>query len=126
MQENGKKEGRLRAVPPIAAFFAGMLNGLLGTGGGMVLTLALRASAPDAERDGMALSTACMLLFSVLTTILYGIQGHLVLGDAVPVLLPAFLGGALGSVLLGRLRLPMVDMILSLLLLYSGLSLLFG
>ena len=126
MRENGKKIGHFFALPSIAAFFAGVLNGLLGTGGGMVLTLALRASNPDAERDGMALSTACMLLFSVLTTILYGIQGHLSLGDAAPVLLPAFLGGALGSVLLGRLRLPMVDLLLSLLLLYSGLSLLLG
>ncbi len=126
MQKNGKWLSRHRALPPTAAFAAGVLNGLLGTGGGMVLTLALRAADPEHERDGMALSTACMLLFSVLTTILYGIQGHLRLSDALPVLFPSFLGGAAGSLLLGRLRLGAVDGILSLLLLYSGLSLLFG
>ena len=124
MQINGKKRGRPHLLVPIASFAAGVLNGLLGTGGGMVLTLALRAADPEHERDGMALSTACMLFFSVMTTILYEIQGHLSLADTLPVLLPAFLGGALGSLLLGRLRLPAVDMLLALLLLYSGLSLL--
>ena len=126
MGEIKEKHPRIGLPLAIAAFFGGALNGLLGTGGGMVLTLALRSAYPDDERAAMALSTACMLLFSMLTTILYFTQGRFRVTDALPVLLPALLGGALGSLLLGRVRLPLLDLILAVLLVYSGIALLRG
>lgn len=120
--KTGKRELPLLYLPA-AAFLAGGVNGLLGTGGGMVLALALRAAYPKGRREAMALSTACALFFSVLSIFLYTISGHFEGVEVLSSVLPAFLGGALGALLLGRLRLPYLDILLSLLLLYSGLSL---
>lgn len=120
--KSGNRGGRLLYLPA-AAFLAGGVNGLLGTGGGMVLTLALRAAYPDERRAAMALSTACALFFSILSIFLYTISGHFEGTAVLSSVLPAFLGGALGALLLGRVRLPYLDLLLALLLLYSGLSL---
>ena len=119
-----RKSGHRPLYLPFAALLAGGVNGLLGTGGGMVLTLALRAAYPEKRREAMALSTACVLFFSVLSIFLYTFSGHLEGVEIASSLLPAFLGGALGAVLLGRARLPYLDVLLAVLLLYSGLSLL--
>ena len=108
---------------PVTAFLAGGVNGLLGTGGGMVLTLALRAAYPGERREAMAISTACTLFFSVMSILLYAISGHFEGVSVLPSILPAFLGGALGALLLGRVRIPYLDLLLALLLLYSGISL---
>ena len=90
----------------------------------MVLTLALRAILRGEERAAMALSTACVLFFSVLSTILYAVQGHFSGVDPLPLLLPSLLGGAVGALLLVRMRLPSLDLLLGILLIVSGLRLL--
>ena len=61
---------------------------------------------------------------SVLSIILYKINGHIENADVFPVLLPALVGGTLGTYLLGRLPTLGVDLLLSVLLLYSGARLL--
>ncbi len=107
-----------------SALLAGALNGFLGTGGGMALLFSLRAAYPHDEKENIAICTACVLVFSILTTILYKIEGHMDGIDIAPFLLPALLGGAAGSLLLGRIRPLLLDLVLSLLLIYAGLSLL--
>lgn len=108
------------------ALLSGLVNGFLGTGGGMLLLLALRTVYPEEEKENMAICTACVLVFSILTTILYKIEGHMEGVDILPFLLPALLGGAAGSLLLGRIRPLLLDLVLSLLLIYAGGSLLLG
>lgn len=130
-QEAGEGEStRRQALPPmlflpLAALAAGLVSGIAGTGGGMLLTLALRTAFPGDGRSAMAISTLCILAFSVLTTILYTIQGHFHPEDAFPVLLPALLGGVLGALLLGKLSPRLLDLMLALLLVLGGARLLF-
>jgi uncharacterized membrane protein YfcA len=119
--------GKAAHSAPLSALIglaAGLLNGLFGTGGGMVLALGLGRIYPRDRAENMAISTASVLVFSILTTILYGIQGHIELSDVLPILLPALLGGTLGSLLLGRLSRGVIDLILALMLLWSGVMLL--
>lgn len=111
-------------ILPVAALLAGAVNGLLGTGGGMVLALALRAVYRGEERTVMALSTACVLFFSVLSTILYALRGHLSGGTPFSILLPSLLGGTLGAFLLGRFHVPSLNLLLGAVLLLSGIRLL--
>ncbi len=109
-----------------ASVLSGALCGFLGTGGGMLLLFSLRFLHPDEEKENMAICTACVLLFSILTTILYKIEGHMDGVGIALILLPSLLGGAVGSLLLGRIHLLFLDLVLSLLLVYAGLSLILG
>ena len=114
---------RGRALP-LLGVLSGMLNGFLGTGGGMVLAVGLRRAYPGQDRQNLAISTASMMFLSFLSTILYSIGGHIGTKEILPVILPALLGGAVGSLMLGRIRHELLELLLGGMLLYSGLALL--
>ena len=65
-----------------------------------------------------------MMFLSFLSTILYSIGGHIGTKEILPVILPALLGGAVGSLMLGRIRHELLELLLGGMLLYSGLALL--
>ena len=124
------KSGARTRVPaqgralPLLGVLSGMLNGFLGTGGGMVLAVGLRRAYPGQDRQNLAISTASMMFLSFLSTILYSIGGHIGTKEILPVILPALLGGAVGSLMLGRIRHELLELLLGGMLLYSGLALL--
>ncbi len=131
ISEKGKKNMvKDRECPPspftLPLFLlAGLLNGFLGTGGGMVLLLGLSLIHPENEKEMMKIATLCSLLFSILTIILYTMTDRFTPGDNLLLLLPAALGGLLGAFLYRRLPLRYLKLGLALLLLLSGLRLLF-
>ncbi len=122
MNIKGKGRGMLAML---AAGGAGVVNGLLGTGGGMVMVLSLSRLYPEEEKRVMAISTACVFIFSVLSIILYAVSGRMQEVDVLPTLLPSLLGGLLGALLLGRICGEAVEGIFSLLLIVAGVRLLF-
>ena len=107
---------------------AGFINGLLGTGGGILLVLALRIyvrrhageASAEAQRDIFATALSVMVPISVLSTFLYARAGTLELGGFAPMILPTVIGGLLGAWLLDRLRLDILKRLFSLLLIVSG------
>lgn len=110
---------------------AGFINGLLGTGGGILLVLALRgygrrhriggdAVSAESQRDIYATALAVMVPISVFSTIQYARAGTLDLGGFAPMLLPTVVGGVLGGILLDRLKLDWVKRLFALLVLISG------
>ena len=117
-------KGARGTVALFSSLAAGILNGWLGTGGGMVLILALSALYPGREREVLTLSTACVFAFSGLSILFYVLGGHMVGVEAVPILLPSLLGGAVGAIFLGRTSPAILDGILALLLILSGLRML--
>ena len=113
-----------------AGFAAGTVNGLLGTGGGILLLVVLRRAVPDAK-DAFAAALLCILPLSALSAVLYlrtGISDAQVLfsPDLIPVYLGAVPGGMLGAYLLDRLKLPLLELLFAGLLLFSGWRMLFG
>lgn len=109
----------------LSAGFGGIANGLLGTGGGMIMVLALSRLYPAEEKKMVAISTACTLVFSVLTIILYIKRGYMQGVSLLPLLVPSLLGGALGALLLGRIGSRLLYAALAALLLFGGVRLLF-
>ena len=108
---------------------AGFINGLLGTGGGILLVLvlgtyvrrhAVATDGSEAQRDVFATALSVMVPISVLSTILYARGGTLDLGGFAPMLLPTVVGGVLGALVLDKLRLDWLKRLFSLLLLISG------
>ncbi len=123
--ETQEKEGNPSPLLLAAVgLFAGILNGFLGTGGGTVLILALARLMPGREKEAFTLSTACVLVFSVLSIILYTILGKMSLSAAKMAFLPAMVGGAAGAFLLGRIKTEVLRCLFAALVIYSGIRLL--
>lgn len=107
-----------------AAFIAGGLNGLLGTGGGVILVFVLSALMGEGRgKEVFVLSSFGILVFSLISTSMYGNGGSLDIESLPRFALPAALGGVAGALLLERLQLRWVRRIFAVILLYSGLKL---
>jgi len=113
-----------------AGFAAGTVNGLLGTGGGILLLAVLRRAVPDAK-DAFAAALLCILPLSALSAVLYlrtGISDIQALSPSalLSLCLGAVPGGMLGAYLLDKLRLPVLELLFAGLLLFSGWRMLVG
>lgn len=108
----------------LAAFFAGFLNGLLGTGGGMVLIFALsHLLAARREKEVFVLGSVGVFAFSLISCLFYGGGGNLDYERLPTLSLAGAVGGALGAFLFDRIGVFWLRKIFALLLLYSGLKL---
>lgn len=110
---------------------AGITNGLLGAGGGIVLIFALSPILRGIhDKDGdefykrkdvMAISLSVMLPISVVSAIRYASNGALDTAYAAKLLLPTIIGGVVGGILLNKLRDTFIMKIFAFLVIYSGL-----
>ena len=98
----------------------------LGAGGGIVAVFALRLSLGDElsdNRDIFANALCVTLPISVLSCLSYALRGELKINGIGLYVIPAILGGALGGVLLGKLKASSVRKLFSALVLISGILL---
>ena len=103
---------------------AGMINGLLGTGGGIILVLGLshicRGALPD-RRDVCANALVVTLALTLLSTLLYIRSGNAPPADLSRFVLPGALGGLAGGLLLGRITPHTLGKLFAVLLVVSGI-----
>jgi uncharacterized membrane protein YfcA len=107
----------------ISGFIAGVLNGLLGAGGGMVIV-------PILEKNGLkpanahATSIAVILPLCIVSVLIYIQKNSFNVNEALP-FIPAGLAGALaGSFLLPHIPEKLLRRIFGLFMLYAGYRLL--
>ena len=102
----------------IFSFIAGLLNGFLGTGGGIPLYFAFAKETTD--KRAYATASVGVLLLSLQTLFLY--RGAAATPEAISPFLPflAVAGGTLGALLLGRVNTRILRFAFSILLLASG------
>ena len=111
---------------PIMAIIAGILNGLLGAGGGIVIVFALSLACSDrirSTKDIFANALCIMLPISFVSCIIYAARGNLDLSGISHYALPAILGGAAGAFLLDRISTTALKKLFSGLVVYSGVML---
>ncbi len=113
----------------IGGLAAGFINGLLGAGGGIVTVFVLRlllADQPDTpdQKDIFANALAVMLPISAVSAVGYATRGALPLAGASYFVFPAIIGGVGGALLLDRIRTETASRLFSLIVIYSGLSML--
>ncbi len=107
-----------------AAFSAGLLNGLLGTGGGVILVFVLSAlMGPERGKEVFVISSFGILVFSLVSALTYGRGGSLDPAVLPRFVLPAAAGGVVGAFLMDKIRLFWLRKLFAALLLYSGLKL---
>lgn len=109
-------------LPAIAAVAAGLLNGLLGTGGGIPLWFA--AAKRGDRRTAFATSAGGVLLLSLFSVLLYAKEKDPTAGLHPVFLLFALSGGVCGALLLGKIPKTLLKWIFAALLTGSGVYIL--
>ena len=98
---------------------AGILNGLLGTGGGLLIILALGAVFPEHDaKDDFVTAMAAMLPLSLLNAIK---GSSFAVGNAL-YLIPAAIGGIVGAVIAGKLKSQSLRIILAAISAVAGIN----
>lgn len=101
----------------------GIVNGLLGGGGGMLAVPILRKIGL-AERDAHATAIAVILPVCIVSGAVYFLSGTVSLSLLVPVALGVGLGGVLGAKLLNVLPLKVISFLFEGLMLTAGVKML--
>ncbi len=108
----------------LGGFFGGLANGLLGAGGGIIMTFALEAVMTEdemARRDIFANVIAATLPISLFSTIIYGIRGDIHIENFSIFVIPAVAGGLAGAYLLSKISPIWLKRIFALLVIWSGI-----
>lgn len=107
---------------------SGFVNGLLGAGGGIIAVYTLSrllGRQLDDSRDAFSNALAVMLPLSAISAAGYALRGAL--PDTIGVLvIPAVLGGLLGGALLYRTKARWLRVLFSVMVVWSGVSMLAG
>lgn len=107
-------------------FFSGLANGLLGAGGGIIVVYALSYSLGEKIKDGrdvFANALCVMLPISAVSCVSYAIAGNLTVSGIGVYAIPAIIGGIVGGILLGKIRLTALRKLFAALVIYSGIVL---
>ena len=105
----------------LAAFLAGIINSLIGAGGGIILVFALQwYYGREGIRNSFALTNATIFILSVISVFSYVKKDMFDLRDSFPYVLPALIGGAVGALLLGRVKTKHLKLLFAAIMLYSG------
>ncbi|MBE6577419.1 MAG: hypothetical protein E7653_04715 [Ruminococcaceae bacterium] len=110
----------------LAGLFAGAVNGLLGAGGGIITVFALTKIYKEkmSEKNDVFAHALCVMLpLSLLSCILYLSKGNFSAEGFGVFVLPAVLGGAVGGLLLDKLKAVFLRRLFASLVIISGILL---
>lgn len=107
------------------ALLAGGLNSFVGTGGGILLVFALSVVFGVDKKDAFATSLCITVPISAVGIISYFRAGSVDISLFSTLWLPVLFGGAFGAFLVDKIRLVWLNGIFGLLVIYSGLRLVF-
>ena len=104
---------------------AGVVNGLLGSGAGIVLIYALRAVYYGmGQRELFTLSLCTVFVLTLSSALFYGTEGRYIFADFLPFAFPAILGGTVGSLVLARINTSVLKKVFCGILIISGILML--
>ncbi len=101
----------------------GIVNGLLGAGGGMLAVPLLKKSGLD-QKEAHATSIAVILPLSIISGVAYLMRGSVKIEDALPYLLPGALGAVLGAFLLKKISDKLLRKVFGVFMIWAGIRLL--
>ena len=110
---------------PVGGVCTGLLNGLFGSGGGMIAVPFLRMSGLD-EKAAHATSVGVLCALSSISAGMYLWRGSVSVQDAFPYLPGALLGSVTGAWLMPRIPVKWLKRIFALLMIYGGFRMVAG
>ena len=121
LQETCGKGYGFVAVTVIAGILAGMLNGFLGSGGGIIVVFALGLLLPDRDpKDIFATAVLSVLPMSMVSAYFYYRGGGISVTEYAPYYASALFGGVLGAVLLDKIPTALLKAVFAVLMLWAG------
>ena len=107
----------------IVGVLAGFINGLLGTGGGIILIFALNKYLKKVDsKDVFVLTLTVTVALSIVSAAVYYLKGGLVIKDGLQYGVFAIPGGIAGAYLLDKLKANTVKKAFGLLVIWAGLN----
>ena len=101
----------------------GVVNGLMGAGGGMLAVPILKKAGFD-QRKAQANAIAVILPISIVSCVMYLIRGNVQISDALPFLPGGILGAVIGTFLLSKLPTKLLKKIFAAFMIWAGVRLL--
>jgi hypothetical protein len=108
-----------------AGILAGFINGLLGSGGGVLIVLYLTIFAKTGRKDSQATAIAVILPLAVLSSIIYARGGYVAWSHLWKVSVGGVAGAILGAVLLNRLKPKFIKKLFAVFLVIAGVRMFF-
>ena len=121
--ENDAKKKHFAKKFPIC-FLSGIINGLLGAGGGMLIVPTLKRELN--ARSAHATTVAIILPMSIASSISYLNRGRVRISDVMPYAPFGVIGTAVGAILLTRLRSKHLRIVFSLFMIWAGIRMITG
>ncbi len=106
----------------VIGFIAGLINGILGSGGGIILVLGYEFLLKKSAKNSQATSMLIIFPISIVTIIIYSKSINIDINLLVYILLGTLVGCIIGSKLLFRLKNKYVHIIFGTMLIVSGIS----
>ena len=109
----------------VSSVTSGVMNGFVGTGGGIILYFVLkflnRHEKTTDMKDIMATVISVVIPMSVVSSVIYMVKGNIIYKE-LPVYLPAALiGGIIGAFLLDKLKFKIVKKLFAAMIIYAGI-----
>lgn len=118
-----KKKLKTRLIVYPLSALTGVINSLLGAGGGMVAVPLLKKAGLD-QKKAQANAIAVILPITLLSAAVYMYNGHVAISDALPYIPGGLIGAFIGTKLLKKLSNKWLKRIFGGFMLWAGIRLL--
>ena len=108
----------------VLSFLSGAINGFVGTGGGILIIFLLKFMTENEPHNNLTTALLSIIPISLIGSLAYFKAGSVDFSILASASLPAVFGGILGAILMDKLKIKWLDLILGLLVIYSGINLL--
>ena len=100
----------------------GFVSGMFGAGGGIIAVPILNEYLCDVKASHRA-SVAVILPIAVVSFFLYLLDSRFEFLDGLPFIVPGLLGAIIGTILIGKLKVPIIKRLFGILIIYFGVRL---
>ncbi len=108
----------------ITGVLSGFMNGLLGSGGGVIIVLYLTLIAKNGQKNSQATAIAVILPLTILSSVIYSYGGYVDWSVLWKVVLGGIAGAFLGAILLNRIKARVLKKLFGVFLVIAGLRML--
>lgn len=125
MKIREKKSVMTAVLLGLGGFLSGIVNALLGTGGGIIITFLLSKLYASSEeystKDIFSMTLSSVAIMSAGTAVIYLIKGFFKISDALLLTVPAAIGGAVGALVLDKATPSAFKKIFAVLVVWAGI-----